>query len=109
MAVLPSCPEGHEPEDAGMKNTDLTLTRLADVVLGEAVVALLSSEDHISADGVARQLRAMSGGETNPVRLEAIALALGKVQSEFAQSRESRDADVLALSAPSGPVSNVKK
>lgn len=109
MAVLPSCPEGHEPEDAGMNNTDLTLTRLADVVLGEAVVALLSSEDHISADGVAKQLRAMNGCETNAVRREAIALALGKVQSEFTQSRESRDADVLALSALSGPVSNVKK
>ena len=84
-----------------MNNKDLT--RLADVVLGEAVVALLSSEDHISADGVARQLRAMNGGETNPERRAAIALALGEVQSEFVQSRESRDADVLAFGALIGP------
>jgi hypothetical protein len=80
-----------------MNNADLT--RLADVVLGEAVVALLSSEDHISADGVARQLRAMNSDETNPERREAIAMALGEVQTEFIQSRESRDAAVLAFGA----------
>ncbi|NIF23977.1 hypothetical protein F3J40_20585 [Pantoea sp. Acro-835] len=84
-----------------MNNADFT--RLADVVLGEAVVALLSSDDHVSADGVARQLRAMNSDETNPEIRAAIALALGEVQSEFFQSRESRDADVLVFGALTGP------
>ena len=83
-----------------MKNTDLT--RLADVVLGEAVVVLLSNEDVISAESVARQLRAMESGETTAVRREAIAMALGEVQTEFIQSRESRDAAVLAFGALNG-------
>lgn len=64
-----------------MNNADLT--RQADVVVGEASVALLRSRDHISADGLARQLRAMNGGETNPERRAAIALALGELLSEF--------------------------
>jgi len=100
-------PGGLEPEDAGMKNTDLT--RLADVVLGEAVVALLSTEDGISADTVARHLRVMASGETSPERREAIALALGEVQTEFIQSREGRDAAVLAFAALTGSGSERKK
>lgn len=107
MAVLPPCPEGHDPEDAGMKNTDLT--RLADVVLGEAVVALLSSEDSISADSIVRQLRIMHSGEITPKKREALALALGEVQTEFIQSRESRDAAVLGFDASTTPDSSTKK
>ncbi|AIR86177.1 hypothetical protein [Pantoea rwandensis] len=90
-----------------MKNNDLK--RLADVVLGEAVVALLSIDDGISADSVARQLRAMGSSETTKDRREAIALALGEVQTEFIQSREGLDAAVLALGALNGPSSSTKK
>ena len=90
-----------------MKNKDLI--RLADVVLGEAVVALLSIEDGISADSVARQLRAMGSSETIKDRGEAIALALGEVQTEFIQSREGLDAAVLALGALNGSGSSTKK
>jgi|GEM_PF-1079790 len=90
-----------------MKNTKLL--RLADVVMGEAAVTLLSNEDGISADNLARQLRAMADGEETPERREAIALALGELQTEFMQSRESRDAAVLAFGALSAPDSHGKK
>lgn len=90
-----------------MKNTDFK--RLADVVLGEAVVALLSNEDSISADSLARQLRIMHSGETTPEKREALALALGEVQTEFIQSREGRDAAVLAFGTITTPDSSSKK
>lgn len=107
MTVLPPSPEGLDPEEAGMNNTDLK--RIADVVLGEAVVALLSNEDSISADSLARQLRIMHSGATTPVKREALAMALGEVQTEFIQSRESRGAAVLALDASTTPDSSSNK
>ena len=90
-----------------MKNTDLT--RLADVVLGEAVAALLSNENGISAESVVRQLRSMGNDDTTTERREAIALALGELQTEFIQSRGSRDAAVLASGALTEPDSDGKK
>ena len=90
-----------------MKNTKPI--RLADVMLGEAAVALLGNEDVISADNLARQLCAMADCEAIPERREAIALALGELQTEFMQSRESRDAAVLAFGALSAPNSDGKK
>jgi len=63
MAVTTTRLDGHDTEDALMKNTDLK--RLADVVMGEAVVTLLSKEDSIIAASLARQLRAMERGD-NP-------------------------------------------
>lgn len=90
-----------------MKKTDLT--RLADIVLGEAVVALLSSVDSISPDSVARQLRSMDASERVPERREAIAMALGEVQTEFEQSRESRNAAGLAFGVLTGTGRGSKK
>ena len=90
-----------------MKNTEFM--RLADVVLGEAIVALLSKDNGISADSVAGQLRVMGDRETNPERREAIALALGEVRTEFIQTRESRDAAVLSFGALSGPDDGSRK
>lgn len=72
------------------------IERLADVALGEAVAALLGSRDYVSAGDIVRQLRDMAEGEQHPDRLEAIAMVLGEVQSEFTQSRERREADVLS-------------
>lgn len=72
---------GLELGNVGKMNTDLT--RLVDVIMGEAVVALLRSEDHISVDTLAMRLRAMSEGEKNPEKRNAIALALCEVQREF--------------------------
>ncbi|KHJ69718.1 hypothetical protein QU24_02375 [Pantoea rodasii] len=90
-----------------MNNKDLI--RLADVVLGEAVVALLSNEEGISAESVAGQLRAMEIGETSLDRRGAIVLALGEVQTEFIQSRVGRDAAVLAFGAMTDPGGDLKK
>ena len=90
-----------------MKNTDLI--RLADVMLGEAVVALLSNENGISADSVVRQLRSMGNDDTTTERREAIALALGELQTEFIQSCGSCDAAVLASGALTEPDSDGKK
>ena len=85
------------------------LTRLADVMLGEAVVTLLRNEDDICADSVVQQLRSMANTEAEPDRREALALALGQVLSEYTQSRGSRDATVLALNVPSDSDCSVKK
>lgn len=72
------------------------IERLADVALGEAVASLLGSSDQVSAGDIVQQLRDMAEDEQHPERLEAIAMALGEMQSEFTQSRERREADVLS-------------
>ncbi|ORM64005.1 hypothetical protein PRCB_17765 [Pantoea rodasii] len=80
------------------------IKKLTDIVLGEAVVLLLCREDNLTATSVVARLKKMATDETDPARLEAIALALGELQAEYSQSRESRDAAALAFGTmlPSG-------
>lgn len=73
------------------------LEKLTEIVMGEAVTALLDSNDRISGATVANRLKLMLGDEANVERREAIEVALAEVRSEFASARDPMESAVLAF------------
>lgn len=59
------------------------LERLTEIILGDAVLALLDSGSRIGADTVRTQLNMMLKRERNAERTEAIRMALDELQAEF--------------------------
>lgn len=59
------------------------LERMTEVVLGDAVLALLDSEIRIGVNTLRAQLSAMITAEPDAERQEAIRMALAEMQNEF--------------------------
>jgi len=77
--------------------------RLVDIVLGDAVIAMLDSGDDIGAVRLIGVLKSMTKIEQNAERLEAIMMAIHEVEATLPQVSSSRDAAILAFNAESAP------
>ncbi|ADD78599.1 Hypothetical Protein PANA_3432 [Pantoea ananatis LMG 20103] len=73
------------------------LEKLTEHIMGEAVIALLDSNDRISGATLANRLKSMLRDETDAGRQEAIEKVLAEVQSEFASARDPVDSAALAF------------
>lgn len=73
------------------------LEKLTEHIMGEAVIALLDSNDRISGATLANRLKSMLRDETDAGRQEAIEKVLAEVQSEFASARDPVDSTALAF------------
>lgn len=73
------------------------LEKLTEIVMGEAVTALLDSNDKISGATLANRLKSMLVNEANTARREAIEVVLAEVRSEFASARDPMESAVLAF------------
>ncbi|WP_438500287.1 hypothetical protein [Pantoea ananatis] len=73
------------------------LEKLTENIMGEAVIALLDSNDRISGATLANKLKSMLRDETDAGRQEAIEKVLAEVQSEFASARDPVDSVALAF------------
>ncbi|WP_054633065.1 hypothetical protein [Pantoea stewartii] len=71
--------------------------KLIEIVMGEAITALLDSNDTISGATLANRLKIMLRDEIHDERHEAIEMALTEVRNEFASARDPIDATVLAF------------
>lgn len=77
--------------------------KLVDVVLGDAVIAMLDSGDDIGAVRLIGVLKSMTKTEQNTERLEAIMMAIHEVEATLPQVSSSRDAAILAFNAEPAP------
>ena len=77
--------------------------RLVDIVLGDAVIAMLDSGDDIGAVRLIGVLKSMTKIEQNAERLEAIMMAIHEVEATLPQVSSSRDAAILAFNAEPAP------
>ncbi|MCW1833043.1 hypothetical protein OLZ33_13750 [Pantoea ananatis] len=73
------------------------LEKLTEHIMGEAVIALLDSNDRISGATLANRLKSMLRDETDAGRQEAIEKVLAEVHSEFASARDPVDSAALAF------------
>ena len=73
------------------------LEKLTEHIMGEAVIALLDSNDRIIGATLANRLKSMLRDETDAGRQEAIEKVLAEVQSEFASARDPIDSAALAF------------
>jgi len=68
------------------KNDD---EKLVDILMGEAVMALLQQESPVFAEHVVAQLQAMAASERNPIRLRAFQRAIAELISAARQSDQN--------------------
>lgn len=73
------------------------LERLTDIVIGEAVTALLGDAGHINSTALITTLKRMAALESHPERLAALECALAEVAKEFPRARQTQDTAITAL------------
>lgn len=89
--------------------------KLSDIVMGEAVMVLLSNDAAISKTALIRQLQDMAATETEVVRQRACRRAIAEVrqsqaQEQNRQTHEIRDRDnVTHMFTSDGPANGAKK
>ncbi|WP_337024607.1 MULTISPECIES: hypothetical protein [unclassified Pantoea] len=77
------------------------ISKLKDIVLGEASVQLLCAGERISARSLREQLEKMMADEAVPARTSALKLALEEIAPRLSQNEHAADS-LLAGFTPSG-------
>lgn len=82
--------------------------RLVDVVLGDAVIAMLDGDDDISTVRLVGVLKSMTQTEQNAERREAVMMAIQEVEATLPRLSNTRDAAILAFNDEPSPDSGRK-